>query len=115
MRRFEFVDGNSSKFWVPELQGATFIVTYGRIGTAGQRKEKVFPDEDAAQKEYNKKVAEKVREGYAEVTSGEAPPAPPNHITSRASERWSPRKRSNRRAAAGVVAGRYVSLTACVG
>ncbi|WP_223637029.1 WGR domain-containing protein [Corallococcus sp. EGB] len=77
MRRFEFVDGNSSKFWMPELQGTTFIVTYGRIGTAGQRKEKAFPDEEAAQREYNKKVAEKVREGYAEVTSGEAPPAPP--------------------------------------
>jgi predicted DNA-binding WGR domain protein len=77
MRRFEFVDGNSSKFWVPELQGATFIVTYGRIGTAGQRKEKAFPDEEAALKEYNKKVAEKVREGYSEVSTGEAPPAPP--------------------------------------
>ncbi|GMU09635.1 WGR domain-containing protein [Corallococcus caeni] len=79
MRRFEFVDGNSSKFWMPEVQGATFIVTYGRIGTAGQRKEKVFPDEDAALKEYNKKVAEKVREGYAEVgaeAGSAAPPAP---------------------------------------
>ncbi|NNB87716.1 WGR domain-containing protein, partial [Corallococcus exiguus] len=77
MRRFEFVDGNSSKFWMPEVQGANFIVTYGRIGTAGQRKEKAFPDEEAALREYNKKVAEKVREGYAEVSTGEAPPAPP--------------------------------------
>lgn len=77
MRRFEFVDGNSSKFWMPEVQGATFIVTYGRIGTAGQRKEKVFPDEEAALREYTKKVAEKTREGYAEVGAGEAPPAPP--------------------------------------
>lgn len=77
MRRFEFVDGNSSKFWMPEVQGATFIVTYGRIGTAGQRKEKAFPDEEAALREYNKKVAEKVREGYAEVSTGDAPPAPP--------------------------------------
>ncbi|MBN8465782.1 WGR domain-containing protein [Corallococcus exiguus] len=77
MRRFEFVDGNSSKFWMPEVQGANFIVTYGRIGTAGQRKEKAFPDEEAALREYNKKVAEKVREGYAEVSTGEAPPAAP--------------------------------------
>ncbi|WP_224364073.1 WGR domain-containing protein [Hyalangium versicolor] len=75
MRRFEFVEGSSSKFWSPELQGSTFIVTYGRIGTAGQRKEKAFPDEESARREYEKKVAEKLREGYNEVTEGggEAP------------------------------------------
>jgi predicted DNA-binding WGR domain protein len=76
MRRFEFVEGNSSKFWSPELKDTTFIVTYGRIGTAGQRKEKVFPDAQSASREYERKVAEKLREGYLEVTSGEAPPAP---------------------------------------
>jgi predicted DNA-binding WGR domain protein len=77
MRRFEFVEGTSSKFWIPELQGSTFIVTYGRIGTAGQRKEKSFPDEASAQREYDKKVAEKQREGYREVAEGgEAAPAP---------------------------------------
>lgn len=76
MRRFEFVEGNSSKFWSPELKDATFIVTYGRIGTAGQRKEKVFPDAQSASREYERKVAEKLREGYLEVTSGDAPPAP---------------------------------------
>jgi predicted DNA-binding WGR domain protein len=81
MRRFEFVEGSSSKFWEPELKGSTFIVTYGRIGTAGQRKEKAFPDEDSARREYEKKVAEKLREGYREVTAGDAdaaaPPPPP--------------------------------------
>jgi predicted DNA-binding WGR domain protein len=77
MRRFEFVEGSSAKFWEPEVQGHTFIVTFGRIGTAGQRKEKAFPDEEAAQREYEKKVAEKLREGYREVSAGEAPaPAP---------------------------------------
>jgi predicted DNA-binding WGR domain protein len=76
MRRFEFVEGSSSKFWSPELQGNTFIVTYGRIGTAGQRKEKAFPDEESARREYEKKVAEKLREGYREVTEGGEAPAP---------------------------------------
>jgi predicted DNA-binding WGR domain protein len=77
MRRFEFVEGSSSKFWSPELQGSTFIVTYGRIGTAGQRKEKAFPDEESARREYDKKVAEKLREGYQEVSEGgEAAPVP---------------------------------------
>jgi predicted DNA-binding WGR domain protein len=77
MRRFEFVEGSSSKFWEPEVQGSTFIVTYGRIGTAGQRKEKAFPDEAGARREYEKKVAEKLREGYREVSAGgESTPAP---------------------------------------
>jgi predicted DNA-binding WGR domain protein len=70
MRRFELVEGSSSKFWSPELQGNTFTVTYGRIGTAGQRKEKAFPDEASARREYEKKVAEKVREGYVEMADG---------------------------------------------
>ncbi|HEY1099105.1 MAG TPA: WGR domain-containing protein [Myxococcota bacterium] len=75
MRRFEFVEGSSSKFWSPGVEGSTFTVVYGRIGTAGQRKEKEFDDEAAAQKEYDKKVAEKLREGYVEVAGdgGEAP------------------------------------------
>lgn len=82
MRRFEFVEGSSSKFWEPELKGSTFIVTFGRIGTAGQRKEKDFPDEAGARREYEKKVAEKQREGYREVTAGaEAPAAPPPPAT----------------------------------
>ncbi|MCP3164522.1 WGR domain-containing protein [Myxococcus qinghaiensis] len=76
MRRFEFVEGTSSKFWQPEVQGNSFIVTFGRIGTAGQRKEKAFPDAAAAEREYEKKVAEKVREGYREVTAEGAAPAP---------------------------------------
>jgi predicted DNA-binding WGR domain protein len=76
MRRFEFVEGSSAKFWSPELQGNTFIVTFGRIGTAGQRKEKAFPDEESARREYEKKVAEKLREGYREVTEGGEAPAP---------------------------------------
>ncbi|ADO74279.1 WGR domain-containing protein [Stigmatella aurantiaca] len=75
MRRFEFVEGASSKFWSPELKDNTFIVTYGRIGTAGQRKEKAFPDAESASREYERKVAEKLREGYREVTEGQAPVA----------------------------------------
>jgi predicted DNA-binding WGR domain protein len=77
MRRFEFVEGTSAKFWMAEVQGRTFIVVYGRLGTDGQRKEKEFPDAAGAQREYEKKVAEKLREGYHEVSAEGAPaPAP---------------------------------------
>jgi predicted DNA-binding WGR domain protein len=76
MRRFEFVEGTSAKFWMADVQGHTFIVVYGRLGTEGQRKEKAFPDAEGARREYERKVAEKLREGYQEV-SAEAPAASP--------------------------------------
>jgi predicted DNA-binding WGR domain protein len=70
MRRFEFVEGTSAKFWEAIVEGSTFTVVYGRLGTAGQRKEKPFATEAEALKEYEKKVAEKLREGYHEVSAG---------------------------------------------
>lgn len=76
MRRFEFVQGTSAKFWMTDVQGSTFIVVYGRLGTPGQRKEKDFPSPDAAQREMEKKVAEKLREGYHEVSAAAAASAP---------------------------------------
>ncbi|MFY0570738.1 WGR domain-containing protein [Archangium lansingense] len=75
MRRFEFVEGTSAKFWMADVQGNTFIVVFGRLGTDGQRKEKEFDDEAGARREYERKVAEKLREGYHEV-SAEPAPAP---------------------------------------
>ncbi|WP_437977395.1 WGR domain-containing protein [Sorangium sp. So ce295] len=84
MRRFEFVQGTSAKFWMADVDDTTFIVVYGRLGTAGQRKEKAFPTAEAAQRECDKKIAEKLREGYQEVAAagggapaGGAPAAPP--------------------------------------
>lgn len=76
MRRFEFVEGTSAKFWAAEVKDNKFVVVYGRLGTDGQRKEKDFPSADAAQREYDKKVAEKVREGYHEVAADAAQKAP---------------------------------------
>jgi predicted DNA-binding WGR domain protein len=73
MRRFEYVQGTSAKFWMAEVQGSTFIVVFGRLGTEGQRREKAFPDAQGARREYERKVAEKLREGYQEVST-QAPP-----------------------------------------
>ena len=78
MRRFEFVEGKSAKFWQAESVGTTFIVEFGRLGTKGQRKEKDFPNEDAAKKELEKKIAEKLREGYSEVATIAADAAVPD-------------------------------------
>lgn len=111
MRRFEYVEGSSAKFWSGFVEGTTFTVLFGRIGTAGQRKDKAFPTEEAARKELDKKIAEKLREGYKEVAAeGEAPaPAPPPEAPRRAPPpplppRFSPRPATPERQAAAVAA-----------
>ena len=47
-------------------------MTYGRIGTAGQTQTKDFADDAAAQKSYDKLVAEKLKKGYTDTASGTA-------------------------------------------
>jgi predicted DNA-binding WGR domain protein len=66
-REFQFVDGSSKKFWAIELEGPSFTVQFGRIGTAGQTKAKSFSNEDAAKREYEKLITEKTKNGYVEM------------------------------------------------
>ena len=66
-RRFEFIEGNSSKFWEIEVAGKEVTVRYGRNGTSGQTLAKVFSDVLSANLHANKKIAEKVSKGYCEV------------------------------------------------
>lgn len=69
MRTFVFEDDKSHKFWQIELSGASYTVTYGKVGTTGQTKTKTFPDEAKALKEHDKLVAEKLAKGYVETTT----------------------------------------------
>jgi len=69
-REFEFSDDKSNKFWTIELDGKSFTVHYGRIGTNGQTQTKEFASPEAAKKEYDKLVAEKVKKGYKEKGGG---------------------------------------------
>jgi predicted DNA-binding WGR domain protein len=68
-REFEFSDDKSNKFWAIELDGSSFTVNYGRIGTNGQTQTKDFASPEAAKKEYDKLVAEKVKKGYTEKSA----------------------------------------------
>ena len=74
MSRYEYSDDKSNKFWEIELGGSSHTVRYGRIGTDGQTKTKEFADRAAAEKDYDKMTASKVKKGYA-LASGAAPPA----------------------------------------
>jgi DNA ligase-1 len=69
-RRFEFVEGKSSKFWEVSRQGKEVTVRYGRIGSEGQSSVKSFPDEAAAAAHVEKLVHEKTGKGYQEVEQG---------------------------------------------
>ncbi|MDP2341017.1 MAG: WGR domain-containing protein [Deltaproteobacteria bacterium] len=69
MRRFEFVGGGSAKFWTARVEGSTFHIVFGKLGSDGQRKEKEFDDESDAEAEMEKKIAEKLKEGYVEVAA----------------------------------------------
>lgn len=66
-RRFEFIDGRSSKFWEISAQGKEVTVRYGRVGSEGQSKVKSFPDEAAAAAHVEKLIGEKTDKGYQEV------------------------------------------------
>ena len=65
-RRFEFVQGASSKCYEVAVTGKSVIVTFGRIGAAGQTQTKQFADSTAAQKHADKQIAQKLKKGYVE-------------------------------------------------
>jgi DNA ligase-1 len=66
-RRFELVDGQSSKFWEISVQGLEVTVQFGKIGAKGQSKVKSFANVEAANKHTAKLIEEKTDKGYSEV------------------------------------------------
>ncbi len=73
MRRFEYSDDKSSKFWEISHAGSAFTVRYGKIGTDGQTQSKEFADVATAEKQAQKLIAEKTFKGYQEVSDGTKP------------------------------------------
>ena len=64
MRRFEFREGSSSKFWEVELRGHEHVVRFGRTGTDGQTRTKRFGSPEEASRDAEQLIAEKTRKGY---------------------------------------------------
>ncbi len=67
MRRFEFREGSSSKFWESDVEGSVHTVRFGAIGSDGQVKKKSFASPAAAKAEAEKLIKEKTKKGYVEV------------------------------------------------
>ena len=70
-RHFEFVGDGSKKFWEISRTGTSFTVRFGRIGTPGQSQTKAFPDEASARRAAEGLIAEKLKKGYVERTTGD--------------------------------------------
>jgi DNA ligase-1 len=68
VRRFELVEGKSSKFWEVAVQDADVTVRYGKIGSAGQSTVKSFADAAAAARHAAKLIEEKTAKGYDAVS-----------------------------------------------
>ena len=66
-RRFEFVEGSSSKFWEVKVEDSEQTIRFGKIGTAGQEKVKDFDSPSEAKADTKKLIAEKTGKGYVEV------------------------------------------------
>ncbi len=68
MRRYEFIDGPSQKFWEITLEGDDIKRRWGRLGTKGQRSTKTFPGEHHAQRAWKDLISQKRKKGYELVT-----------------------------------------------
>ncbi|MFE9552343.1 WGR domain-containing protein [Streptomyces sp. NPDC006703] len=62
--------GGAHKFYEVVVDGTTVAVRYGRIGADGQLQRSSFPTPVKAEAAAAKKIAEKVRKGYAPATPG---------------------------------------------
>ena len=67
-RRFEFIDDHSSKFWEIDVVAESVEVRFGKIGTKGQIKITDFEMPPEALSHAEKKINEKLKEGYVEVS-----------------------------------------------
>jgi DNA ligase 1 len=67
MRRLEYRDSKSSKFWAIERDGVELVACWGRIGAAGQQSRKPYASEAAAEAALAKQLAGKLAKGYVEV------------------------------------------------
>ncbi|WP_200301030.1 DUF4132 domain-containing protein [Streptomyces adelaidensis] len=70
MRRWEYAEGDSSKFWEAVPDGVIVTVRYGRCGSEGRTQVKECASPEEAAEHLRKTIAAKERKGYREV--GEA-------------------------------------------
>tara|TARA_R110002096_G_scaffold42143_2_gene113519 strand:+ start:42480 stop:43835 length:1356 start_codon:yes stop_codon:yes gene_type:complete len=73
MKRYEYKDEKSEKFWEVHVEGDSFTARYGKMGASGQTSTKTFASGEKAQAEADKMAEKKVKKGYVLVSEGAAP------------------------------------------
>ncbi|MFO7567893.1 MAG: WGR domain-containing protein [Enhygromyxa sp.] len=106
VRRLEYKDSRSYKFWEIQVEGNSYTVRYGKVGTDGVTQTKSFATPEKAAADAEKKLQSKVRKGYAEV--GSAAPAPKHAAASDKQADWS--VRADELQAAGDPWGQRIAL-----
>lgn len=77
VRRFEYIQGNTAKFWEVARRGSTLTVRSGRIGgTVKEPRTKQLDDYMAAEREFDRLIRDKLRRGYVEVEEASEPEVP---------------------------------------
>src|SRR5262245_60476451 len=75
MRTFVYSDASTHKFWNIDVNGASYVIAFGTVGTKGQTQTKTFPDETAAQTAADRVIQQKLKNGYRETTMPTGPAA----------------------------------------
>lgn len=86
MRRWEFSDGSSDKFWEAAVDGSSVQVRFGRSGTQGQSQTRDFDSAELAAAYLAKAISEKERKGYRQSTQAAPEAAAEGSETSKTSE-----------------------------
>ena len=97
-RNLVFRDGSSDKFWTIVRCGCSHTVQFGRVGTDGQTKTKDFSDDAAAEKDFDRLVAQKLKKGY--VDAGGSMPAAAAVTASKKMSKKASKKSTTKAAAA---------------
>ena len=66
IRRLEYQEGGSHKFWEVRVKGSVVQVTFGRVGTQGQVREKVLGSAAEARAHAEEQARAKLDKGYVE-------------------------------------------------
>lgn len=75
-REFYYQDDRSNKFWTIELNNNEFVTAHGRVGATPRETHKQFDSSEAAEQEFEKQIASKLKKGYLEgVAPGYEKPA----------------------------------------
>jgi predicted DNA-binding WGR domain protein len=63
-RTLELRDGKSNRFWTIRVDGDSYAVTFGKLGSAGQTRNKQFASAALCAGAAEKIIADKLKEGY---------------------------------------------------